>query len=542
MRSWAAGKREVPPRPRARGRAWHRAVHLDAPYDDAAWKPLGKDTFADLQPDLATAPWWIIDGNYAAALPIRFQAPDTLNFLDLPASARLRRILQCRLRHGRGQHQTIGVHNRITWDFIATSSATAGRGPRICALIAEHAGAAQVVVLRSRHATCRFLAAVSGSLHDQGSHRRSGTPLARSRRMGKLLCRPRSSLAQEFRCAPEGTRRRSIWTYQTECGQLGGPVTPTRPTPHTLERLAFIRYLYELGLSQAAQPEPASSTSVLSWHDAAELFLRLAADHLQRNLPSNVNFMDYWNQIKPAMPAGADLPGKVGMGNLNEIRRTLKHYGVLPSKDSIERSSVAVTAFFTEATELIFGLTFASIDLIDIVPQDDVKSYLRLADDCARQGDLATALGWLLYGFDQLVRRYIVAGNFRIGTLNFGGNVGSMAVPSDTGHDDLEGVVESLVECVGELQEAMQIVSLGISYADYARLYAIAPHIERDSDGYYMMSGQPGTTHSESDYAWARTFVVSSALTAARAEGLVTVLSTRTRPRFPRRRIPVQGP
>ena len=93
-------------------------VHLDGLYYDRDWKPLDKEQFAALQRDLVAAPRWIIDGNYASSLPIRLQAADTVIFLDLPAWACLWGIIQRRLRHGGGQHDAIGVYDRITWNFI----------------------------------------------------------------------------------------------------------------------------------------------------------------------------------------------------------------------------------------------------------------------------------------------------------------------------------------------------------------------------------------------------------------------------------------
>lgn len=136
-------------------------VHLDALYYDADWKPLDKDTFADLQRALTSAPRWIIDGNYASTLPVRLQAADTVIFLDLPARACLHGILQRRLRHGAGQHQAIGVYDRITWDFIRyIIRYRRAMAPRVRALIADHATDAQVVILRSRRAARRYLAAV----------------------------------------------------------------------------------------------------------------------------------------------------------------------------------------------------------------------------------------------------------------------------------------------------------------------------------------------------------------------------------------------
>ena len=134
-------------------------VHLDALYYDENWQPLDQETFASLQRDLVAAPRWIIDGNYASSLPIRLEAADTVIFLDLPGRTCLRGIVQRRLRHHGGQHQAIGVYDRITWGFIRYILGYRKKmAPRVRALITSHAGHAQVTVLRSRAAVRRYLA------------------------------------------------------------------------------------------------------------------------------------------------------------------------------------------------------------------------------------------------------------------------------------------------------------------------------------------------------------------------------------------------
>ena len=138
-----------------------KPVHLDALYYDEDWKPLDQTTFASVQRELVAAPRWIIDGNYASSLPIRLKAADTVIFLNLPAWVCLWGIMQRRLRHGGGQHDAIGVYDRITWDFVRYIAGYRKQmAPRVRQLIADHAGDAQVVVLRSRRAARRYLASV----------------------------------------------------------------------------------------------------------------------------------------------------------------------------------------------------------------------------------------------------------------------------------------------------------------------------------------------------------------------------------------------
>jgi adenylate kinase family enzyme len=148
-------------------------VHLDTVYYDKDWNPLPKDQFAALQRDLVSAPRWVIDGNYASSLPIRLAAADTVIFLDLPARTCLWGIAQRRLRHGGGQHQAIGVYDRITWGFVRyILGYRRSMAPRVRALITRHAAEAEVIVLRSR----RYLAGVTvtqpaGALSGRGDHR-----------------------------------------------------------------------------------------------------------------------------------------------------------------------------------------------------------------------------------------------------------------------------------------------------------------------------------------------------------------------------------
>jgi adenylate kinase family enzyme len=137
-------------------------VHLDGLYYDRDWKPLDKEQFAALQRDLVAAPRWIIEGNYASSMPIRLEVADTVVFLDLPAWACLWGIIRRRLRHGGGQHDAIGVYDRITWNFVRYIAGYRKQmAPRVRQLIVGHAGDAQVVVLRGRRAARRYLATVA---------------------------------------------------------------------------------------------------------------------------------------------------------------------------------------------------------------------------------------------------------------------------------------------------------------------------------------------------------------------------------------------
>jgi hypothetical protein len=75
-------------------------------------------------------------------------------------------VLQRRLRHGAGQHGPIGVYDRITWDFVRyIVGYRRSMRPRILRLLAQDAARTDLVVLRSRQATRRFLRKLLGDKH-----------------------------------------------------------------------------------------------------------------------------------------------------------------------------------------------------------------------------------------------------------------------------------------------------------------------------------------------------------------------------------------
>lgn len=79
---------------------------------------MDRDEFATRQRELVAGPRWLIEGNYAATLPIRLERADTVVFLDLPAATCLLGIVQRHCRYRGGWHAKQGVYDRIPFDFI----------------------------------------------------------------------------------------------------------------------------------------------------------------------------------------------------------------------------------------------------------------------------------------------------------------------------------------------------------------------------------------------------------------------------------------
>lgn len=296
------------------------------------------------------------------------------------------------------------------------------------------------------------------------------------------------------------------------------------------QRLAFVHFLYGQGVGQSDQPEPLSATAVLSFHDAVESFLLLAAEHLKVNLPTNVNFADYWDRLQLNLPRQAQLPGKNAMIRLNKLRVALKHHGTIPSRMAIEQARGDVTTFFTDATPLVFDVEFDRIDLIDIVARKETIKILRDAQTHADIDDYVAANAGLAVAFEDILDHY--SQRHQLGhedPFGFGPILRKFNGYSRPETFELKpsGVIkhlEAVTNTVAALQRAMGIVALGIDYRRYIEFDILTPQMKIYAGRqitYLMTKAQENLT--EQDYQTCKRFVIEAALQAAKADAALNI-------------------
>jgi adenylate kinase family enzyme len=144
-------------------------THLDALRYDHAWNVVPEAEFVAAQRAVAAGDRWIIDGNSAASMPVRFAAADTIIFLNPPTLACLWGIARRRLRYRGGRH-TDGVHDRITVPFLRyVVGFRRQRVPAVRACIAEHGAHAVLIEATNRRQVNQLIASLGGPVADAGS-------------------------------------------------------------------------------------------------------------------------------------------------------------------------------------------------------------------------------------------------------------------------------------------------------------------------------------------------------------------------------------
>jgi hypothetical protein len=238
-------------------------------------------------------------------------------------------------------------------------------------------------------------------------------------------------------------------------------------------RLAFIRRLYRLAVEQSNQPEPLRAFSVLTFHDAVELFLGLALEH-NGAVPGkrDVSFSEYWELLAKADPQ-IRLFGKPSMLRLNLARVALKHHGLLPSTSTVEDARSTVKSFFEENCQEVFGIAFDSISMVDVVAFAPVREHLIRAERAIAESDFDGAAKELGFALAKLLDKYDPTG-YVLGPPAW--SPLSARAPGFDPDDEAGRWVKGAVE---RLAEVVRALALGLDNRRHAKFRRIIPHVQR---------------------------------------------------------------
>src|SRR5271165_711783 len=175
------------------------------------------------------------------------------------------------------------------------------------------------------------------------------------------------------------------------------------PNPDEMRRLTLIRHLYNIGVSQSLAAEPKSGLALLPFHDAVEMFLKLACERYTAGATNKTSFMEYWNLLSKK---GVILTQQDGMGRLNTARVSLKHHGILCATAELEGMRATTTNFFQENAEKVFDVPFHKISLLALVRDEEVLRYLTDAEKAFSSHDYRQTLAYIKAAFILSLRKY----------------------------------------------------------------------------------------------------------------------------------------
>lgn len=275
-----------------------------------------------------------------------------------------------------------------------------------------------------------------------------------------------------------------------------------------LKRLTIIKFLYRIGLEQSYNSEMISFFSILSFHDSVEMFLKLAAE--RKGKQDCQNFMDYWEKIP-------ELTLKENMRNLNTRRVNLKHKGIVPGKIEIESSRVNTTDFFKQNSSIIFGLDFSEISLFNLIKFKKTKEYLVESQNALDKNKIENCIENVTKSFSELIYEYKENKKDLIDKTHF--DLTERISFSPISFDRLTRTDESLKDIFRKVDEnfqnlenAFEVIALGIDYRKYIKFKILTPMSYRDPQGEYHIELYGEKNWSKENCQFLIDFVLDSAL------------------------------
>lgn len=239
-----------------------------------------------------------------------------------------------------------------------------------------------------------------------------------------------------------------------------------------IERLVFIKYIYDKAVDQSKKSYPDSYISVLLFHDSVELFLALVSEYLDVG-SKNQGFLDYWNIIKQSTEV--EISNKKSMERLNTIRNNLKHGAIPPNESLFEEFRVNSKNFFDENTKSIFDINFSDVSLLSLVNHEIVKKNLEDAEKLLLTKDITKANNKVAIAFFLLMKHYEKEeSKFGGGSLSRSGNYVGI---SSYEFDDIEIALDDLSYDIADIKECLKIIAMGIDYYQYQKFVINTPRV-----------------------------------------------------------------
>lgn len=253
-------------------------------------------------------------------------------------------------------------------------------------------------------------------------------------------------------------------------------------------------------------------------HDTVELFLCLACEHLNTG-KNEIGFMKYWDILSPKV-GSPGLTQRVAMRRLNQARVNFKHHGLMPSEIDFEGFRVATTLFLEENTPTIFGRSFDSVSLVDLVACEAAREHLRAAERQVEEDPKQSALSCRKAFAEILTEqrnrpRTLLGPNWRhsIGSLGY---LNIRELKYHAGDNSvLQNFIDIIVRAVEALEERVELLSFGINGQKFSDFERITPAVWKSGNEYRFddrwLRQTPAVTKERAK--WCIDFVIEVALT-----------------------------
>lgn len=287
-----------------------------------------------------------------------------------------------------------------------------------------------------------------------------------------------------------------------------------------LQRLAFVKFLYNTGIKQAQAPEPMASAGLLMLHDAIELFLDLAWEYLNCTEEKPRELKNYWGPINARLKGRGrpEIHQQTAVMRLNRARAALKHHGGHPSRMDLEAYRNTAREFLADNSPLIFDVLLESISMAEFVQPDDARNKVEEAIRLHTDGRFDESAHKLIVAFETMRYHYMEPSEDRPGAspFSFGPDLSFVThqfrgLRDNLGGDAGHGVVD-IVKSVTELKRALQVIGLGLDFRRYIRFTSYMPVCMKMMSGEFHLQEMRTYNRNADTIQFCIDFVIEAAL------------------------------
>jgi hypothetical protein len=198
--------------------------------------------------------------------------------------------------------------------------------------------------------------------------------------------------------------------------------------------------------------------------DATEMLLWTLIKEMQVEAREGLPFTQYFDAIEKA---GAKVPHRNKLLELNKARVGFKHWGNLPATKEVEKHDLYVEEFLRDSMLQYFGIRYEDLSLMDLISDAEVRAAIQDAATARVAGQHGDCAGKLAIAKQLLLWR--VSEHFP--SLSLGASM--MAAHGRFGMDSRQfGALQEQIEL---LREGVIVSMIRLPLASYRRLQMLPP-------------------------------------------------------------------
>lgn len=245
---------------------------------------------------------------------------------------------------------------------------------------------------------------------------------------------------------------------------------PTSDDIITHKKLILIRQLYQRSVIQATNEHGHVDRilSIIGFDLSVETLLKVVISRLKpaktRKLDINFHELIILTNSEFSSHNLPALPDTSKVVHVRSIRNDAQHNAKYPNIMDVDEAKVYVRDFLKKVIFNVWGLSFDSISLTDIIQHKRVKKFLVVAENELENGNYTNSIINAEVGFKltlSSIKGSIVGWMPDLNALS--------AVDAFGRHVDSH----EAVECIKKMQESMMLFMVGLDYSSYFRYESI---------------------------------------------------------------------